>query len=210
MKHGSEDLDFGTDGVLYVAEAGVGGSGPCQTGPEGEACFGLTSGVSSVIQGAVTRVVTGLPSYAPADGTGATGPHDVAEAARQFLVTIGLRGDPEFRAGFGADAAWFGQLIRAKGTTVQSIVDLAAFEAANNPDKGEVDSNPYGLVVSGSRPLVTDAGGNDLLSVSNAGNVGVVAVFPAARSTSRSRVSRCRRCRQRSRLGPTVRRMSAS
>ncbi|MFN2486783.1 MAG: ScyD/ScyE family protein [Acidimicrobiia bacterium] len=144
------------------------------------------------------------------------GPHDVAEAARQFLVTIGLRGDPEFRAGFGADAAWFGHLIRAKGTTVQSIVDLAAFEAANNPDKGEVDSNPYGLAtdpvraVSSKWTLVTDAGGNDLLSVSNAGNVGVVAVFPDRAVDSRSRVFRCRRCRPRSPWGPMVRRMSAS
>ena len=41
-------LAFSRDGDLYVAEAGAGGSGPCNTGPEGgTVCFGLTGSVRS-------------------------------------------------------------------------------------------------------------------------------------------------------------------
>ncbi len=58
------------------------------------------------------------------------------------------------------------------------IADIAAFEETN-PDGAEVDSNPYGFVILDGTAYVVDAGGNTLLSMDAAGNVDLVAVFPA-------------------------------
>jgi hypothetical protein len=58
------------------------------------------------------------------------------------------------------------------------VADLIAYEEANNPDGFEPDSNPFGLAFSGMDALVTDAGGNDLLRVTPAGAISVVAIFP--------------------------------
>jgi hypothetical protein len=58
---------------------------------------------------------------------------------------------------------------------------VAAFEAANDPDKdfgGLVDSNPYGIAAVEDGYLVADAGGNDLLHVATDGSISFVAGFP--------------------------------
>jgi hypothetical protein len=62
-------------------------------------------------------------------------------------------------------------------------VDVAAFEAANDPDAdvgGEVDSNPFGIAAVEDGYLVADAGGNDLLHVADDGTITLLAVFPPA------------------------------
>src|SRR6188472_983268 len=64
-------LAFGPGG-LYVAEAGRGGSAPCQTGPEGDTmCFGTSGAVTRIggRHGGKTRIVEGLPSLARTDGS---------------------------------------------------------------------------------------------------------------------------------------------
>ena len=61
-------ISVGSDGALYVAEAGVGGSGPCITGAEGEACYGRTGAVTKIAGGKQTRVLSGLPSLAGPGG----------------------------------------------------------------------------------------------------------------------------------------------
>jgi hypothetical protein len=67
----------------------------------------------------------------------------------------------------------------SRGTS-KVIADLGAFEAAVNPDGGEVDSNPYGVaVLDGGKALVADAGGNSLLIVDRQGNVDWVATLPS-------------------------------
>ena len=60
------------------------------------------------------------------------------------------------------------------------VVNLFDFEAANNPDGHDpFDSNPFDVQSLGGREaLVVDAGGNDLLRVTNVGDVDVLAVFP--------------------------------
>jgi len=40
-------------------------------------CFGTTGDIRQVSDGVQSRLVTGLPSLAVADGGGATGPNDV-------------------------------------------------------------------------------------------------------------------------------------
>src|SRR5687768_11763216 len=51
------------DSTLYVAEVGTGGTENCIEHSElGHMCFGMTGGVSSVVDGTATRVVDGLIS----------------------------------------------------------------------------------------------------------------------------------------------------
>jgi hypothetical protein len=97
---------------------------------------------------------------------------------RSIIVAVGLGGPPAFRAQFGAGGALLGHLVRVRNGTPESIADLAAYEAAANPDGGPVDSNPYGLLARSGR-VVAEAGGNSLLRVRQNGEISTLAVFPS-------------------------------
>ena len=116
-----------------------------------------------------------LPSHAGEDGSAALGPHDVALAGENgggIIATVGLGGDPAFREGFGPKGRLFGTLVRVSHSgDVRVIADLAAYEAAVNPAGDIVDSNPFGLLRREERTIVTDAGGNSLLGVTDGGRV---------------------------------------
>jgi DNA-binding beta-propeller fold protein YncE len=179
-------LAFGKDGALYVAEAGRGGTGPCQVLRGESQCYGPTGRISRYRKGHQEVVVTGLPSYVTATGEG-TGPHDLAVRGKHAFVTIGWGENPALRA-TSPSAVWgqFGHLVRAelKGKGKWKLgVDVSAYEAAANPAGGPVDSNPYGILGQhGDRLLVTDAGGNDLLQVHKK-RISTAAVFPSRSST---------------------------
>lgn len=175
------------DGVLFVAEAGSGGGGPCASGPEGaEVCFGTTGAVTRITKNNQNQIITGLPSVAEEGGFAAIGPARVEMAGgKLFVLVANPGGGPQTREQFGPDAANLGKLLRfAGGRSQRAVADFPVFEAAENPDGGagappggEIDSNPYGLL-AGNRHLVTDAGGNDLLQVDSRGRVKVLATFP--------------------------------
>ena len=176
------------NGRIFVAEAGSGGAGPCIADPEGgEACLGASGAIARVWPGGVRRVVTGLPSLAAADGSGAIGPHKLSFLGRGNLyVTIGFGGSPDDRATLGTGGARLGTIVRAVvgNGKVRKVEDLVAYEAANNPDQGdpgsEVDSNPYGILATPHGVFTTDAGGNDLLFTNRRGRTSTVAVLHAA------------------------------
>jgi len=63
-----------------------------------------------------------------------------------------------------------------RSATVEA--NLATYEARRNPDGGEPDSNPTGLLRTRHGYVVTDAGGNDLLGVGPNGRISTLAVFP--------------------------------
>lgn len=173
-------LAWGPGKWLYVAEAGAGGSGPCLPIRGVSQCVGATGAVSRWKQGrAQERVATGLPSYAPQVSPppdGATGPHDIEFRGGKAWLTIGLGGHPNtIRAAFGNG---FGKLVRLRRNGSWSFgADIAALELSN-PGGGDVDSNPYGLLVGHGSKYVTDAGGNTLVRARN-GSVSTVAVFPS-------------------------------
>ena len=173
-------LEFGRHGVLYVAEAGRGGDGPCFAGPEGDACYGDSGAITAIDDGEQYRILEGLPSTAAPDGRSATGPHDVGLAGRHLYATIGLGNDPAILEEDGVLAGSdLGRVIRVnlrKGST-RTVADIAEFEAEENPDGGLPDTNPYGLLVSGRRIYVADAGGNSVLRVGRHG-ISTVAVLP--------------------------------
>lgn len=175
--------------ALLVAEAGRGGPGPCIIGAEGgQVCLGATGAVSAVFRNPIGRryrqhrIVSGLPSLVSERGE-ATGPHDVALGRHGLVVSLGLGANPARRADLGDGGALLGQLVNARpfGRT-RPIADLAAFEAAEDPDQGlpgtNPDTNPYGVLATDDGAFVTDAGGNDVLRVSRRGDIRPIAVFP--------------------------------
>jgi len=177
-------LTFAQDGTLYVALAGSGG-GECMDaqGPEGETmqmCPGATGSISTVdvATGTVTPVVESLPSvFLPVEGV--LGPPDVAidtDSTIFYLTPDGNVPDaPERAADDTGGIVW---KVRPDGKREQ-VADTVAFEAANNPDGGVLDSNPNGLAIAPDGSLlVADAGGNALLRIDTDGSITVDAVFP--------------------------------
>ena len=177
-------LAFGPQGALYVAEAGQGGLGLtdplCFTGQAGaRRCYGATGAVSRLWHGVQERVATGLPSQArESDGNAAIGPHDIAMLGLgSAYVTIGLMQPPELRDEH-PELAGLARLAKVEPSGEWHFVaDLGAYEAANNPDGGPVDTNPYGLLAIPGGHVVTDAGGNSLLRVDANGHISTLAVF---------------------------------
>jgi hypothetical protein len=171
-------MAFGPDGALYIAEAGVGGKGPCAIGPEGTMeCFGLSGGVTKVAAGVAKRVVDGLASKA-AEGTNATGPNDVSLSGETLYVLLGLGGDPATRVDVDAGSEQFGYLFRVDGEGVTPVADVAAYETANNPDTMALDANPFGLQMNeDGSGLIADAGMNALLGLDASGAISTLAVF---------------------------------
>jgi hypothetical protein len=171
-------LAFGPEGARYVAEAGSGGPGPCSFIRGLTQCAGLTGAVSRLWNGTQSRIVTGLPSYAPATGAGATGPHAVSLLGLgNAYVTIGLGGNLTTRAIMGDG---FGRTARFQPNGNWAYEDdIAGYEQANNPDGNVPDSNTYAIVAGPGQRVLTDAGGNDLLRVGANGSISTLAVFPA-------------------------------
>ena len=87
-------LVIGSDGRLYVAEAGHGGS-DCPAGakgPEGQpVCFGTTGAFTRIAGGRATRLTTGLASIASPNGAGAEGLSALAQSASgQWALLMAL------------------------------------------------------------------------------------------------------------------------
>jgi hypothetical protein len=175
-------LNFGPDGSLFVTEAGMGGAGPCVTGPEGDNCFGTSGSVTRVNfgTGEQSRIVTGLPSLAAPDGTFALGPHDVSfQGLGNGYVTIGLGLPPSMRSQFGPGGANLASLFRFNpGHKRDYVADLGAYEETEDPNGDDPDSDPYGLLALQGRQVYTDAGGNALNQVTVKGQITTLAVFP--------------------------------
>jgi hypothetical protein len=183
------------EGALYVVEAGTGGRDKCLgTGPT-KVCIGLTGSISRIARGVKRRVVTGLWSGARLDGSQAQGPADVVVRGDTYYVLLQNGGiTPRGFNALGPDGATAGDLISTPPGKVSPavIVNLAAFEADRNPDRGAgpganlgsppIDSNPYALAPYRGGFAIVDAGGNDVLWVDSNGRVSVLAVFPTRRA----------------------------
>lgn len=172
-------------GALYVTEAGNGGAGPCVTMRGQPRCYGPSGAVTRLWFGRQERVLSGLPSYADPAFAEVTGPHDISfDWFGDAYVVVGFGDDPALRAQFGPPGAQFGTVLKVmpfyRWHRWQVIADVAAHESAENPTGGELNSNPYGvLVVAPGETLVADAGANALLQTDWNGTVSTVATFRA-------------------------------
>jgi hypothetical protein len=174
-------LAWGSEGALYVAEAGRGGPVPCGVGPEGPEFAGFTGAVSRLFHGVQERVATGMPSHAGPGGVAALGPHDIAMLGRgDAVVSFGWGNNPALRPACGSVGPMMDWLARMPASgNWRLATDLGAYEAANNPDGGVPDSDPYGLLAQPRSTVATDAGGNDLLQIAANGTISTIATFPS-------------------------------
>jgi hypothetical protein len=176
-------LAFGPEGALYVAEAGRGGEGPCFLNSAGELrCYGPTGAITRLWKGEQVRIVTGLPSHAPPGGAFAGGVNDISfQGIGGMFVAMGLGNDPAVvRPVLGAAGSVLGTLLQVNAGGGWRIVgDVAAYEAAVDPNGGLIDSNPYGVLAEPGSRLVVDAGANALFRVAADGTISTVAVFPS-------------------------------
>jgi hypothetical protein len=174
-------LAFGPDGALYVAEAGKGGSGPCQEeGPEGgPVCFGRSGAVTVVRNGRQKRVLRALPSVASRQGGEASGVSDVAvDRHGTLFFTVGLGNNPDIRSRL-TPLSGMAKLYRVGRHGPSVVADLGAYEKRANPDRSKApDTNPNSVALVRDGQVVADAGGNDLVRVGDRGRVSTLAVFP--------------------------------
>jgi hypothetical protein len=178
------------DGSVYVVLAGVGGNKGSQSCLQ--TCVGETGSVVRVAGGVAKTVLTGLGSHSLPGGRDAEGPVAAMPSGSKLVVLmqdmqINTKGVNEL----GLPNA--GELVTSPPGKLAPhvIADLAAYEAAHNPDHGagpgpayaqpSIDSDPYGFVPFRGGYAVIDAAGNDLLQVTPAGKVSLLAVFPTQR-----------------------------
>ncbi|MGF1937930.1 MAG: ScyD/ScyE family protein [Nostoc sp. ChiQUE02] len=182
--YNASGLSFDPDGNLYVTEAGIGGSGACVPPASGQGdslCYGTSGAVTKIENGKTKRILTGLPSLALPDGTGAGGPRDIQfDAKGKPYVLIGYGANPAFRDRNLGNTD-LGKIIAPDFNTNSwtSVADIANYELANNPDGGDIGSNPLAFVIDGNKFVAVDAGANDLLSVNADGsNLQAIVAFP--------------------------------
>jgi len=73
-----------------------------------------------------------------------------------------------------------GKMFRVSRGSTREIANLLDFETRVNPDRGEIDSDPFDVeALTGGSALVADAAANALLIVDQRGTVDWVASFPA-------------------------------
>jgi hypothetical protein len=186
-------LAFDSDGDLFVAEAGHGGT-ECapEPGPGGEEqCIGFTGGVSKIDNGVAHRVVSDVVSLAGADGSAALG-----------LDGISILGDWRLFAVVGASSYAVPESPKLSKETTEKAkaqagrldeftpnghkqvrADVGGFDFLWSKEHKELvpeqfpDANPYSVLATPQGQWVIDAASNTLDFV-HEGTVRVGAFFP--------------------------------
>jgi len=175
-------LAAGPDGAIYVAEAGRAG----KTCDKNKNCAGATSSITRILRGKATRVVRGLPSFAGADGTFATGAHGIAIGSdgTRYIANAGTLLCASRRPIAPALRPFVGHVSIARPSTTVSKpgADLQAYECGKNPDKTDRNANPYAILALRGHQYVVDAGANAILDVRGR-KISVVATIPSRKVT---------------------------
>ncbi len=166
-------LAFDANGNLLVAVAGTGGEALFTLpGPDGEQPVnaGLSGRVISIApDGTASDRIAGLPSYAFPMETGGVYriiPHNES----LWLLFSGT--------GSGSTGAfWADSIVEYDADTlvVKNVINLNNFEATHDPDGNGYDTNVADIAWGADGTLyIVDAGGNDLLSWTEAGGLQLV------------------------------------
>jgi hypothetical protein len=173
-------LDVSRTGAVFVAEAGK--AGPCKDAGGEKVCFGFNGSITQIMNGKKTKVASGFISLGEKDGSFTVGVDDVAvEPSGKVWAIVTDAPVPAKVAAEIAGKKGAGQLGRAfrmGGGTRTAVAWVGSYERMHNPDGREMNPNPYSIALAGDRTLVTDAGGNTLLSISKSGKVSLVALIP--------------------------------
>ncbi len=170
-------LAFDASGNLLIADAGTGGEVQATLpGPEGEATVGMgMSGriISVAADGTVTDVVAGLPSYNM--GTETLGVYRAIPRGDSLWIIFSGSGAGAF------GAFWTDSIVELDATTLTTrrVINLQAFETANDPDGNGYDTNVSDIAWGPDGTMyITDAGGNDLLSWTETDGLQLIAAWP--------------------------------
>ena len=175
-------VTVGPDGAVYVANAGAAGR-ICIGKGQNAQCGGFTGSITKVVDGKAQRLSTGFLSIGGRDGSFSTGVDDVVVAPGGYVYAIETSLGRHVPPGVPAAAAvQSGKLLEIGPRARKHVVaDVSNVEWTLNPDRSNVDSDPYSVAVDRSGLIVADAAANDLLRVHWDGSVSVLAVFPAQR-----------------------------
>lgn len=165
---------------VLITEAGRGGPAPCAPGVgDYPACFGRSGAITAYSPdgGRAERLATGLPSVI--NEFSVLGLHDIDVHHGRISVVFGLGGRMSTRDGLGADAFGLAHTaVISRSGEMHPVGDLLEFEQTNNPHPTDVNANAYGLVTGPFGTIVAEAGGNDILHVTDEGEVTMLAVLP--------------------------------
>lgn len=161
-------VDVGSNGAVYVAEAGTGSPG--------------SGAIVSFWHGRLSTVVGGLPSASAPPENDVTGPTNVA-ARGNGLVKYVIGAGPQ---GFDLVARVHPDRTLANIQAYRNAHPKPACQPNENPvawcdlddPANATDSNAYGLALVGGGELVTDAAGDQLLLAGANGRLVSVAKFP--------------------------------
>lgn len=174
-------MKLGPDGMIYVAEAGTGGTTAVGSG-DNASTSGSTGRISKVdpATGTRTTVADGLPSNGGMEGD-VVGPADVAFIGNQ-LYYIQTHGGAAY--GFPSTPTGLYK-VNSNGTTTL-VADIGAFNIANpvtdvssgrQPDI-ETGGNPYAMTVRDGAFFVTDGNQNQIMKITTAGTITRLNEFP--------------------------------
>lgn len=177
-------LAVARSGAVYVAEAGT--AGRCVGPKKNQICYGFTGSIARIKGSRMRRVARGFLSVGEKDGSFTVGVDDVAVARSGGLYAIMASAPvPHPERVIGKEGArQLGKLLRVSGGKAV-VADVGRVELRQNPDRADVNPNPYSLALGANRIVVADAGGNTLLSVNARGRVSVLAVLPPIRAGKR-------------------------
>jgi len=163
-------IAFDANGNLIVAVAGNGGELSLSAkNPEGETTFkvGMSGQVLSIgADGKSTPIVQGIPSYASEQET--TGLYRAIPHGDSLWLVVSSGGPGQY---------WADSVVEldAKTQMVKRVIALYPYEATNNPDGNEIDSNVTDLAWGKDGTLyITDAGANTLWSWTEADGIKAV------------------------------------
>ncbi len=164
---------YDADGNLFVTEAGAAGSQLAMSGDEGDVYVGLTSQVIMVgADGTPTPVVPFLASFGSPDT-------EIIGAMRAYpqggSMWVVLNGGGVNYPPLYADAIL--EVDMASGR-IKNFIDLYAYEAANNPDGNDIDSNVTDIAWGpDGTTYIMETGANTLFTWSAADGLSVFHVW---------------------------------
>lgn len=170
-------LAFDAAGNLLIVDAGVGGDVEAVVpGPEGEApvTMGLSGQVLSIApDGTVSAAVAGMPSYN--FGSETIGLYRAIPAGDSLWLIMNGSGAGTF------GAYWADSLVELDAATLATkrVISVENFEATQDPDGNGYDSNLTDVAAGPDGTLyLVDAGGNSLLSWTEADGLQLVTAWP--------------------------------
>lgn len=161
-------MSYGSDGTLYIAEAGTGGDMEITDAGGNPVMYGETASVVSIAPDAEapTPLVENLPSMEAFNNV--VGVNAVWAGDDSFAVVVGGPTDIDGMPTRGV------QILNAD-LTEQRFIDIGAVEDATNPDGDDVASNPIdiayveGVDSATNTYYILDASGNALYTVKGDG-----------------------------------------